>query len=320
MYKKTCFRISLLIFVFTISCAAAQATVLRAYVSSTGNDANMGTNCTQAAPCRTFAAAFPVVTPGGELIALDSSGYGPIASINKSITIAAVPGAHAFIVVAAGTNGIFISNALTDSVTLRNLHFNGNGSANSRGVVFGFGGALHIEDCIFTGLEKGLYLLGPTSNTTVTDSVIKDGTNGIYLEPSDQGIDNPLRIAVEHCRFENYVSGFVAAGYHSVVSIRDSQFVGKGRTNAQPWRGIVSSVASAGTTHMMIENSLISNNNLGIGTTTDGVAFFSLSQNVIFANNTGVSTCCLSKMITFSNNRFEHNNDDGSFDLSHALK
>lgn len=45
---------------------ATQATTLRAFVSSTGSDGNAATNCAQAAPCKTFAAAFPTVTAGGD--------------------------------------------------------------------------------------------------------------------------------------------------------------------------------------------------------------------------------------------------------------
>lgn len=91
------------------------------------------------------------------MIALDSSGYGSLPNINKSITIAAVPGAHAFIVVAAGTNGATVNGGVNDVVTMRNLHFNGSGSAGSTGVRFNTGSAPHIENCIFTGLDKGVY-------------------------------------------------------------------------------------------------------------------------------------------------------------------
>lgn len=45
-------------FVMITAAISAQAATLRAFVSSTGNDANAATNCAQTAPCRTFAGAF----------------------------------------------------------------------------------------------------------------------------------------------------------------------------------------------------------------------------------------------------------------------
>jgi len=132
-----------------VSAAAAHATTLRAFVSSTGNDANAATNCAQTAPCRTFAGAFPTVTPGGELIALDSAGYGPLTNINKAITIAAVPGATAFVIVATGTSGFTINGAAGDSIVLRNISFNGTSAANTTGITHNTG-MLVLDKCEFT--------------------------------------------------------------------------------------------------------------------------------------------------------------------------
>ena len=55
----------------------------RTFVASTGNDAN---NCSRANPCRNFQRAHDVVAAGGEVIALDSAGFGTV-NINKSVTI-----------------------------------------------------------------------------------------------------------------------------------------------------------------------------------------------------------------------------------------
>jgi hypothetical protein len=320
MNKRTALRIVLMISVFAVSALAVQATVLRGYVSSTGNDANVGGNCAQSAPCKTFAAAISVVTSGGELIALDSSGYGGIPNINKSITIAAVPGAHAFIVVAAGTNGMVVNGGVNDLVTLRNLHFNGSGSVGSAGVRFNTGTALHIENCTFTGLDKGIYDVAAPALMTVTDSTFRDSDEGIVLEPTDPDFTHHARASIDHCRFENYFHGFVAAGRYSTVTIRNSHFTGRSKDPLVTYGGILASPNSAGTTRIMSENNLVANNYLGIGTTTDGVAFISLSETVIYGNQLGVFACCLSKIITMGNNRFENNNDDGSFNLSSPLK
>ena len=138
-----------------VSAVATHATVLRAFVSSTGNDANAGANCPQATPCKTFAGAFPVVTAGGELIALDTSGYGPLTNINKAITIATAPGATAFVVAATGTAGFTVGAGPTDLVILRNINFNGSNAATTTGIQHN-SGKLFIQDCKFAQLTTGL--------------------------------------------------------------------------------------------------------------------------------------------------------------------
>lgn len=51
--------------------------VQRAHVSaSAGSDTNAATGCTATAPCRFFQPAMSVVDNNGEVIALDSGGYG----------------------------------------------------------------------------------------------------------------------------------------------------------------------------------------------------------------------------------------------------
>ena len=137
-----------------VSAVATQATVLRAFVSSTGNDANAASNCPQTTPCKTFAGAFPVVTAGGELIALDTSGYGPL-TITKAITIATVPGATAFVVAATGTSGFTVSAGVTDQVIVRNINFNGSGAASTTGLLHNTG-KLFVRDCTFTQLTIGV--------------------------------------------------------------------------------------------------------------------------------------------------------------------
>ena len=57
-----------------VSCEAA-ATAQPKFVASTGNDAAA---CSLAQPCRGFARAIAQTSAGGEVIVLDSAGYGPV--------------------------------------------------------------------------------------------------------------------------------------------------------------------------------------------------------------------------------------------------
>ena len=79
--------------------SASVAHAQRAFVSAkTGLDSNP---CTLVSPCRSFSTALGVVSAGGEIVALDSGGYGPV-TIGKSITIESPPGIYAGITAPSG--------------------------------------------------------------------------------------------------------------------------------------------------------------------------------------------------------------------------
>src|SRR5437870_11556491 len=77
----------------------AAALAQRTFVSAaTGNDANP---CTRTAPCRNFAAAIAQTASGGEVVVLDSGGYGTV-TINQAVSLIAPSGVYAGITVFSG--------------------------------------------------------------------------------------------------------------------------------------------------------------------------------------------------------------------------
>jgi len=74
------------------------------------------------APCRTFGQAISQTNQGGEVIVLDSAGYGPT-TINKAISLIAPPGVYAGISVFTG-DGIDIQAGSSDTVIVRGLTVN----------------------------------------------------------------------------------------------------------------------------------------------------------------------------------------------------
>src|SRR5687767_1297384 len=103
--------------------AAPATPTQRTFVSTSGSDANP---CTRAEPCRNFAAALPNTLPGGEVVALDSGGYGPF-TIGTSVTVAGAPGAHVAVTAFSG-NAITVSpSSAADRIVLRNLYLTGIG-------------------------------------------------------------------------------------------------------------------------------------------------------------------------------------------------
>ena len=73
MLRRTCALVSIAFSLFLFSATGAATTAQRTFVASTGNDANP---CSIAAPCRGFARAITQTSAGGEVIVLDSAGYG----------------------------------------------------------------------------------------------------------------------------------------------------------------------------------------------------------------------------------------------------
>jgi nitrous oxidase accessory protein NosD len=177
-----------------------------------------------------------------------------------------------------------------------------------------------VENCVVSEFDKGIKFTAAPALFYVKDTTVRNVHNGIFLEPTADSTAKMAKAFIEHCRFENYYQGLVAAGKYTSVTVRDSSFTGRSKDQAITYGGIIAAPTSVGTTHIMAENCLMSNNYIAIGTKTDGVAFISISQNVIYGNQIGIFVCCLSKIITFGNNRFENNNDDGSFNLSTPLK
>ena len=90
-------RRTLALALFILTSTDAAATAQRTFVASSGNDANV---CSLTLPCRGFAAAVAQTTAGGEVIVLDSGGYGPV-TITQSVSLIAPAGVYGGITVPA---------------------------------------------------------------------------------------------------------------------------------------------------------------------------------------------------------------------------
>jgi hypothetical protein len=129
----------------------------RTFVASTGSDSNP---CSRTLPCRSFAAAIAQTNAGGEVIVLDSAGYGSV-TINTSVSIIAPPGIYAGVTVGAGSNGITVSASASDDVVLRGLVVTGPGTSSSAyGIRVMGSGTVHVEDCALTHLFVGIAIDG----------------------------------------------------------------------------------------------------------------------------------------------------------------
>lgn len=129
----------------------------RTFVASTGIDTNP---CSRALPCRSFAVAIAQTSAGGEVLVLDSAGYGSV-TISTSVSIIAPLGIYAGVTVPAGTNGITVNAGISDTVVLRGLVINGPGTGPvNYGIRVMGSGTVHIEDCTLTNLFVAIAIDG----------------------------------------------------------------------------------------------------------------------------------------------------------------
>src|SRR5687768_7521172 len=173
-------RISLAATFAALTLVGPAGAAQRAFVASTGNDANTANFCTFAFPCRTFTAAMTQVDSGGEIVALDAAGYGAV-TITKSVTITSNPGFYAGIAVSTG-NAVTIGTAGVN-VVLRGLLINGVGGLN--GVSMTDGARLSIENCVISNFSSaggsGIYV-GGAATVRIVDSLIRDNDRGVIIQ------------------------------------------------------------------------------------------------------------------------------------------
>src|SRR5215472_5030027 len=138
------------LFLLALFAWSSSAQAVRTFVASTGSDSNP---CSRIAPCRTFQAAVDAAAPGGEVVALDSAGFGSNVNINKPISIIGSPGVYAAITVLPGgpVDGIDINAGASDTVILRGLTVISQFMNASVGIAFNTGGTLFIENCVVNG-------------------------------------------------------------------------------------------------------------------------------------------------------------------------
>jgi hypothetical protein len=170
-----------------------EVAIERTFVSIFGSDSNPGT---RESPCRSFQAALAETTPGGEVVALDSGDYAPFV-IDKAVTVAAAPGAHAAISVFSG-DGIHVRAGGADAVGLRNLFLTGVGGRH--GIFFETGGSLDLEFITVAGFAgRGLRMtaVNAAASLVVCDSVFRANSAGVVVNGSTGGV---IRMEIERTR------------------------------------------------------------------------------------------------------------------------
>lgn len=205
----------------------------RAFVSSHGSDANV---CSLALPCRGFAAAIAQTISGGEVVVLDSAGYGAV-TINQSVTISAPTGVYAGISVLNGQTGVIVNGA-GSNVVLHGLTINGASPGAILGVHFMQGARLRLESCVVSNLPAiGILQDASGSEMSLVDTVVRDnGQSGIAMLADARVLLDGVRL--ERNAGDGLQVRAVSGAAEAVIRNSVSSFNGQGGLaalrNAQP--------------------------------------------------------------------------------------
>src|SRR5262245_34081519 len=184
--------------------------VQRTFVPSYGIDANP---CSLVQPCRSFGIAISHVQSGGEVVVIDSAGYG-VFTVTQPVSVIAPAGVYAGIFVPEYQLGIYVNT--TGRVLLEGLSLSGMSGA-SEGIAAIEGCDLHLRRITVSNMGHGI----SAASLTAEDLFVKD-IQGIAL-----GIGRmqpgPSTSTITRSRFVNNSTGLAVADF-VVVSVVDSEF------------------------------------------------------------------------------------------------
>ncbi len=256
----------------TAYASSAEAQGVLRFVSGTGSDAN---NCLRPTPCRTIQRGVDSAPIGAGVIILDTAGYGPTVTIDKSITITAPSGVAATIATPSGTS---ITVTGGGAVMLRGLMLNGQGTG-SIGINFSGTGSLSVENCTINGFTDA----GIDSSGTalfVKDTTIRNGgLDGITVNTGSATIDN--------CRIERNGPNAPDSGGYGIYSRVNSRVTVRNTVAASNGIGFVAEDSAV----LNAENCVATKNTaVGFrvgGGTVGGASTMRVSNSVATSNDIG---------------------------------
>ena len=201
VWHPLCARGLILAALTALAGPALAAPSQRTFVASYGSDASA--NCALLAPCRSFNAAIAQTSAGGEVVILDTAGYGPM-TINKSIKIIGPSGVYGGISVTGGANpttGVVINAGASDIITLRGLDISGvpgvAGPFPLHGIDIQSALVVHIEKTSVSNFTQDasecIRLSSAQQNALfVVDSFLRECATGVHINGTSPGASFPV--------------------------------------------------------------------------------------------------------------------------------
>ncbi len=285
----------------SFACGTAQAQSFRAYLASTGSDANP---CTVAMPCRLLPAALNAVADGGEIWILDSANFNAgTVNIAKSVSILAIPGQMASLLAVSGNPALSVSTPGV-KVGLRNLVIAKNANdPGPNGLEIANAAMVSVEDCLFANLTGyGIYAHDSGVVVHVKDSAFRKVDNAAIF-----AVSGPT-VGVERSQFiatGGLIVYGLTASTTTTLNVADSTIEGGGygidvytqiagavgrafvmRSTVQGASyGVLAETSNAGSASLTISGSSIVGNGTGYYLNGTGSTITSLRNNNISGNN-----------------------------------
>ena len=249
MLRRTCAMVSIAFALSMLAPTGLAATAQRTFVASNGVDTNP---CSLTQPCRGFTRAITQTSASGEVVVLDSAGYGAV-TIKQSVSIIAPPGIYAGISVFGG-DGVTV-NAPGAIVVLRGLSINGQGGNN--GILLLAAARLRVENCVVSGMHvAGIShtAAAPDAELIVLDTVVRDNLgSGVYF------FANIGSLVLDHVRSEHN-GGDGASITPSVGSIGALATITDSVFTHNEGNGIAANSVSGATVTIVVERSVMASN------------------------------------------------------------
>jgi hypothetical protein len=197
-----------------VAVSGAQAQLTKIFVASFGNDGNDGS---RGSPKRNFQAAHNAVAAGGQIVVLDTAGYGQL-TITKSLAVTVPPGVNGFVTVTGTNDAITVAAGEGSEVSLRGLIIEGGGNRQSTGNGPGFGihvtsvGWLSVEDCTIRNFLDALPFTSTNfgARLTVYNTTVRNCRYGFDVQGVGSGGLSPA--AITGCRLDNLGDAVFATG------------------------------------------------------------------------------------------------------------
>jgi hypothetical protein len=312
-YKALSVVTLILAFAALAQAAPAFPQIPRTWVSGVGDDANP---CTRTAPCKTFAVAITLTLAGGEIDALDPGDYGTV-TIQHSITIDGTQG-NGFASINSGSlnDGISVSAAATDNVTIRNISINGGAGANfTHGIRILSAKTVHIENCVISNTAASGIIDNHSGNVNdvfylyIKNTIIRNtGGDGVAIIPAPAGSVFVIATFSNVDSYDNAARGveIQAGGYVSLDHCNLSGNISDGLWVFGNSGGTEGSGAAA-SAH--VDNTISSNNGnpTGAGFHAGDGGFIRLANSTAYDNTTGLQIDAGGKIFSYVSNRISGN-------------
>ena len=240
-------RASCAAFAALLLCALAPAAVAipRTFVASFGSDANP---CSLAQPCRGFTVALAATDPSGEIVVLDSAGYGTV-TIGKSVSIIVPAGIYAGVSVNSG-DGITVNGAGIN-VVLRGLSINGQGGTH--GIRFVQGSRLNVVGCQIVGMDgNGLRVEAAGTVLVSRTAIRRSGQAGVFVGAA-------ANVTVAQSRVQSSSGDGIAMSSGAAGNVARTLVSDNGLF------GITAVQTTAGTTRIAVDDAVVTDNDAGTG-------------------------------------------------------